>query len=231
VHEWLVITTAGRAAVAAGVVALLVAAALAVAGNVAFAAAAAGCGAFAAALLAARERRVWSATGIVYASAAFLPPVALRADAALGFVAIVFLFGIVWATDICGYFVGRAIGGPKLWPAVSPKKTWSGAIGGALGAVAAALTVASIGLRTGYRANLFAIAGIALLLSAASQAGDLFESAVKRRFGVKDASHVIPGHGGVMDRLDGFLVAAAVAAMIGLARGGFGAPARGLLVW
>ena len=140
---------------------------------------------------------------------------------------IIFLFAIVWATDIFGYFVGRAIGGPKLWPAVSPRKTWSGALGGALGAVAAGLAIAS----WSYRANPLAVAGLALLLSAVSQAGDLFESAVKQRFGVKDASHVIPGHGGVMDRLDGFAAAVVVAAVIGVARGGLAAPARGLLAW
>jgi phosphatidate cytidylyltransferase len=175
----------------------------------------------------ARQRRMWAAAGVLYAAALLIACVLLRADAEFGFVAIIFLFGIVWATDICGYFVGRAVGGPKLMPAVSPKKTWSGALGGALGAVGAAVAIASYA----YRANLLAVAGIALLLSAASQAGDLFESAVKRRFGVKDASHVIPGHGGVMDRLDGFLVAATVAACIGIARGGLDASARGLLVW
>jgi phosphatidate cytidylyltransferase len=72
---------------------------------------------------------------------------------------------------------------------------------------------------------------LAVLLSVIAQAGDLFESWVKRRFGAKDASHIIPGHGGIMDRLDGFLAAAALAALIGIARGGFAAPARGLLVW
>ncbi len=172
-------------------------------------------------------RRVWAAVGVLYAAALLVACVLLRRDASYGFTAIVFLFAIVWATDICGYFVGRGIGGPKLWPAVSPKKTWSGALGGVLGALAAGLAVASYA----DRANLLAVAGLALLLSAVSQAGDLFESSVKRRFGVKDASHVIPGHGGVMDRLDGFLAAVVVAAIIGVARGGMAAPARGLLVW
>ena len=174
-----------------------------------------------------RGRWIWAAAGFLYASALLVACMLLRRDVDYGLTAIVLLFGIVWATDICGYFVGRAIGGPKLWPAVSPKKTWSGALGGAVGAVAAALAIVS----WSYRANPLAVAGLALLLSAASQAGDLFESWVKRRCGVKDASHVIPGHGGVMDRLDGFLAAVVVAAVIGLARGGMAAPARGLLVW
>jgi phosphatidate cytidylyltransferase len=132
----------------------------------------------------------------------------------------------VWSTDILGYLVGRLVGGPKLWPLVSPKKTWSGAIGGTLGAAVAGLLVA--------RANSLALAPVAvlsILLSAAAQAGDLMESALKRRFNVKDASHLIPGHGGVMDRLDGFIVAAFLAALIGLARGGVANPGRGLLMW
>jgi phosphatidate cytidylyltransferase len=171
--------------------------------------------------------RIWMAAGVLYAGSLLVSCVLLRADAGYGFVAIVFLFAIVWASDVMGYFVGRFIGGPKLWMRVSPKKTWSGAAGGALGAIAAALAVAHYA----HLANSLAVAGLALLLSASSQAGDLLESAVKRRFGVKDAGHVIPGHGGIMDRLDGFLTAAAVAAMIGIVRGGLDAPARGLLVW
>jgi len=134
---------------------------------------------------------------------------------------------VTWATDILAYFVGRVVGGPKLWRRVSPNKTWSGAIGGAAGAIVAGLAVVHLA----QIANSLAVAGLALLLSVASQAGDMFESALKRRFGVKDASHLIPGHGGIMDRLDGFLAAAALAAIIGIARGGMDAPARGLLVW
>jgi phosphatidate cytidylyltransferase len=171
--------------------------------------------------------RLWVAAGVLYAGALLFACVSLRADPGHGFVAIIFLFGVVWATDILGYFVGRFVGGPKLWPRVSPKKTWSGAIGGALGAIVAGLAVA----RYAHLTNSLAIIRLALLLSAVSQAGDLFESAFKRRFGVKDAGHVIPGHGGLMDRLDGFVAAALVAVMIGITRGDFSAPARGLLVW
>lgn len=175
----------------------------------------------------ARPRRFWAAAGVLYAGVPLVACVLLRRDPGHGFAAIVFLFGIVWASDVCGYFAGRLLGGPKLWRAVSPNKTWSGAIGGAAGAVAAGVAIAACADRT----NPLAVAVLALLLSAVSQAGDLLESAVKRRFGVKDASHIIPGHGGVMDRLDGFVAAAAVAAAIGIARGGLDAPARGLLVW
>ena len=171
--------------------------------------------------------RIWAAAGVLYAAALALSCVLLRRDADYGFVAIILLCAIVWATDILAYFVGRFVGGPKLWVRVSPKKTWSGAIGGAVGAVAATLVVA----RYANLANWVALGGLALVLSVVSQAGDLFESAFKRRFGVKDSSHIIPGHGGFMDRLDGFVAAAAVALMIGIARGGLGAPARGLLAW
>jgi phosphatidate cytidylyltransferase len=156
-----------------------------------------------------------------------MAPLVLRSDAEFGLLALLMLFAVVWATDVLGYFVGRAFGGPKLAPRMSPKKTWSGALGGTIAAIIVALVVARI-------ANLPdwpLIAGIALLLSAASQAGDIFESALKRRFGAKDSSHLIPGHGGVMDRLDGFWAASLIAVIIGLTRGGFDAPARALLVW
>jgi phosphatidate cytidylyltransferase len=179
------------------------------------------------AALAPRTRRLWIAGGVPYAGILAIAPVVLRDDAQYGFLAIAFLFAIVWATDIAAYFAGRAIGGPKLASSISPKKTWSGAIGGTSAAVAAALGIAWLaGL-----GRLTAIALVAIVLSSVAQAGDLFESALKRRFGAKDSSHLIPGHGGLMDRLDGFLAATVVAALIGVARGGLEAPARGLLVW
>jgi phosphatidate cytidylyltransferase len=112
-------------------------------------------------------------------------------------------------------------------PRVSPKKTWSGALGGAAAAIIGTLVVAKIaGL-----AGALALAGLALALSIVAQAGDLFESFLKRRFGAKDSGQLIPGHGGLMDRLDGFVAAAVLAAVIGLLRGGPLAPGRGLLVW
>jgi phosphatidate cytidylyltransferase len=179
------------------------------------------------AALLAREHRMWIAGGILYSSTLVLSVSVLRADREWGYWAILYLFAIVWSTDVLAYFVGRLVGGPRLAPRFSPKKTWSGAVGGAAGAVLASAAVAGYaGLST-----LPAVAGLGLVLSAVSQAGDLFESAVKRRFGAKDAGHVIPGHGGFMDRLDGFLAAAFAAALIGLVRGGLDAPARGLLIW
>jgi phosphatidate cytidylyltransferase len=173
------------------------------------------------------QQRGWLAGGVPYAGAIGLAPIALRSDSENGFVALMFLFAIVWTTDIVAYFFGRLIGGPKLLPRVSPKKTWSGAISGLAAAVLAAITVAKL---TGLP-GLLPVALVAAILSAVSQAGDLFESQLKRRFGAKDSSHLIPGHGGLMDRLDGFVFAAAVAALIGILRGGVAAPARGLLVW
>ena len=141
--------------------------------------------------------------------------------------ATIFLFAVVWASDIVAYFIGRTIGGPKLAPQISPKKTWSGAVGGVVAAIAVAMVFAQpLTLTSG-----LALGSIAVMLSVVAQAGDLFESALKRRFGAKDSGHLIPGHGGLMDRLDGFVTAAAVATLIGLARGGLEAPARGLMVW
>jgi len=170
---------------------------------------------------------VWMIAGLLYAGVVLLAPIILRRDPALGFVAILFLFAVVWGTDIAAYFAGRALGGPKLWAAVSPNKTWSGALGGALGGVVTALLVVTVaGLVIAPMLVL-----VALVLSIASQAGDLLESALKRQFGAKDASDLIPGHGGLMDRLDGFLTAVLAAVMVGLLREGFDGSARGLLVW
>ena len=169
----------------------------------------------------------WAAGGVIYAGALLIAPAMLRSDPQWGLTALLFLFANVWATDIFAYFCGRAIGGPLLWPRVSPKKTWSGAVGGLAGGVAASVAVA-------YASGVgkLGIVGVmACVLSVLAQAGDLFESSVKRRFGAKDASHLIPGHGGLMDRLDGFIAAALAALLIGIIHQGMAAPARGLLVW
>jgi phosphatidate cytidylyltransferase len=186
-----------------------------------------GLGALAGAIFAPGERRLWVIAGAGYAGGMVLAPVFLRADVGFGFAVILLLFAIVWTTDVLGYFAGRAFGGPKLWPSVSPKKTWSGAICGTAGAVAIALFVAA---RFG-SFDRIAIIAAALLLSVVAQAGDLFESWVKRRFDAKDSSHIIPGHGGVMDRLDGFWAAAVAGCVVGVLRGGFDEPARSVLIW
>jgi phosphatidate cytidylyltransferase len=183
-------------------------------------------GALAVGVFAPADRRAWGAGGILYAGALLTAPIILRRDHDLGLAAMLFLFGLVWATDIAGYFAGRTIGGPKLAPRISPNKTWSGAIGGIIGAIIAGLAVAQF-----FHLKLTPIVIIALVLSVVAQAGDLFESAVKRRFGAKDAGKLIPGHGGVMDRLDGFIAAAIVAAAVGVLHRGLGAAAHGLLLW
>ncbi|HEX9463484.1 MAG TPA: phosphatidate cytidylyltransferase [Alphaproteobacteria bacterium] len=226
--EWSAIVAGGAIAARTVGVAALTAAALAVgAGQIYAAAMALAAGVAAVAAACAPGRRGWGAAGVAYAGIVLIAPMVLRRDRELGLLAMLFLFAVVWSTDILGYFVGRAIGGPRLAPPISPKKTWSGAGGGALGAIVAGLAVVHI---AGDIALLPATC-VAFVLSIASQAGDLFESAVKRRFGVKDASHLIPGHGGLMDRLDGFIAASGVAALVGIMRGGLDASARGLLLW
>jgi phosphatidate cytidylyltransferase len=171
-------------------------------------------------------QRNWSALGFLYAAVAELASVLLRADPVKGFAALVFVLVIVWVTDSGGYFAGRGIGGPKLWPRVSPKKTWAGAVGGLVASLAVAGAFAALDL--GKAGPLLMVSGV---LSVVSQLGDLFESAVKRRFGVKDSSQIIPGHGGLLDRLDGFVAAVAVAALFGFLRGGADGVGRGLMVW
>jgi len=164
----------------------------------------------------------WNAAGLAYASLPALALAHLRGSDLPGLLAILFLFAVVWVTDIFAYFVGRALGGPKLAPSISPGKTWSGAVGGLLGGAAAGTALA---LAAGVRLPLTAVLVLALLLSAVSQAGDLFESAVKRRQGVKDSGTLIPGHGGVMDRIDGLVAAALGFYLFGMMYSGFVMPA------
>ena len=226
--EWNGISRDGRrdAAFMAALAALLGTAGLAAAGSVAAAfalVAAASLGLAAAS--AGRRDAAWVAAGLLYAG--LLPPaaIALRAGP-LGFAAVLWLLVLVWATDIAAYFAGRALQGPKLWPRVSPKKTWSGALGGLIAGAALGALVAW-GLAG---SALVPVLLLGVLVSVAAQAGDLLESAVKRRFGVKDASRLIPGHGGLMDRIDSLVTALVVAASIGAARDS-GQVAAGLLAW
>jgi phosphatidate cytidylyltransferase len=172
------------------------------------------------------ERRIWTVTGFGYAVAAELASILVRLDPIEGFAALMLVLLVVWVTDIGGYFAGRGIGGPKLWPRISPNKTWAGAIGG----FAASLMVAA-GFAAFHVGETGPLLVLGAVLSIASQLGDLFESAVKRRFGVKDSSHIIPGHGGLLDRLDGFVAAVVLAAVFGLLRGGVDGVGRGLMVW
>lgn len=140
----------------------------------------------------------WLAGGMLYGGLLGVVLIDLRAGSH-GLAMVFFLFAVVWATDIAAYFAGRSIGGPKLWPRVSPKKTWSGALGG----LAAAIAVGAAASALDHGVSPLFWIPAAAVLSVFSQAGDLFESSLKRHFGVKDSGHVIPGHGGIMDRLDG----------------------------
>jgi phosphatidate cytidylyltransferase len=225
--EWLVIVGLARElrATVPGVAALAVAGVCLIAGRLEATLIVLGIGLVVVALLA-PERRSWGATGFFYAAAAEVASVLVRQDPVNGFTALFFVLLLVWAADIGGYFAGRAIGGPKLWPRVSPKKTWAGAIGGFAGSLLVAGLFAAAGV--GKSGPLLALGAI---LSVISQLGDLFESAVKRHFGVKDSSHIIPGHGGLLDRLDGFVAAVVAAAIFGLLRGGADGVGRGLMVW
>jgi phosphatidate cytidylyltransferase len=167
----------------------------------------------------------WAAAGALYAGALVGSVVLLRLSPSFGLAAILWLFAVVWGTDIAAYFAGRLIGGPRLWPSVSPGKTWAGAIVGALvGAVLGLMLVA-------WTNRLAALLWLGLVTAIVSELGDLFESALKRRFGVKDSSGLIPGHGGLMDRLDAFVAASVFAAVVAGAnsRGAF--IASGLFQW
>ena len=158
-----------------------------------------------------RTGRAWPAVGLLYAGFSAASLSLLRGDEPFGFTAIVFLFAVVWSTDIAAYFNGRALGGPKLAPRFSPNKTWSGAIGGAAAAVAGGILVASLVAAPGS----WLVPLLALLLSIVSQIGDLAESWVKRQFGAKDSGRLLPGHGGVLDRVDGLVAAAALLYLFG----------------
>jgi len=163
----------------------------------------------------------WRTGGVVYVGLPCLALAWLRARPEDGLATLLWVLALVWATDTGAYVAGRGIGGPKLAPRISPNKTWAG-LGGGMIAAAAVGWAASFVVEG-------ATAAIVVPLSAAlavvEQAGDLFESAVKRHFGVKDSSRLIPGHGGVLDRVDGLLaVSLAVAALSGAA-------GHTLLIW
>ena len=155
------------------------------------------------------SRVVLAAVGIFYAALPAISLVVLRGEGH-GRVATFLLLLVVWTTDIAAYAGGRAIGGPKLWRAVSPNKTWAGAISGVAGAIVMALGVAAVaGLPAG-----IGVAAIGAALSVASQIGDLAESAAKRALGVKDSGNLLPGHGGFLDRVDGLMTAAILALVL-----------------
>ena len=149
----------------------------------------------------------WYIGGFAYALVAALSLLWIRDRAEDGIALVMWVFIIVWTTDIGAYFTGRAIGGPKLAPSVSPNKTWAGFYGGV---VAAALFAGGWALLTGLH---WLVLLLAPMFSVAAQGGDLFESWMKRRAGIKDSGNLLPGHGGVFDRLDGLLPVAVLTAI------------------
>ena len=167
-------------------------------------------GAILAMLLSLGRNSLFSALGVFYAGLPAVALIWLRSDATLGLLAVIFVIIIVIASDTAGFLTGRLMGGPKLWPRLSPNKTWAGLVG----ALAASSIIAALFWFAVPESSAVRLAAAGAMLSFVAQAGDFAESAIKRRFGAKDASSLIPGHGGVMDRVDG-LVAAASA--VGLA--------------
>ena len=189
-----------------GVAAVLVLTAL---GWLVSAVAAAGLAAALAGALAAGSR-LWPVLGVGYVAAPMAAAIWLRGQPDIGRALVLWLVAVVWATDIAAYFVGRTVGGPKLAPGISPGKTWSG-LGG--GVAAAAAVGGALGALFGVREPALLIAAGAAA-AVVAQAGDLLESALKRRFGAKDAGALIPGHGGVLDRLDGLLTVSLAGAIV-----------------
>ncbi len=173
-----------------------------------------------------KEARILPALGVVYAAFPVAALIIFRNDPDLGLWCVIWLFAVVWSTDIAAYFTGKTLGGPRLSPRWSPNKTWSGLMGGV---AAAALAGAIIAFAIG-NTSVVLLAALSGVMAIIAQMGDIFESSLKRRAGVKDSSSIIPGHGGVMDRLDGLITASTFALLIGLARGG-GNAAKGILIW
>jgi phosphatidate cytidylyltransferase len=183
-------------------------------------------GAILAALLGFGDRGHLSSLGVLYAGLPAISLIWLRSSPQWGFTAVLFVFLLVWATDTGAYAAGRAFGGPRLAPRWSPNKTWAGLIGGVTSAM---LVVAALG----YMAEAGTIGRMVIgagVLAVVAQAGDITESALKRLHGVKDASTLIPGHGGFMDRVDGLVFSATFAAVFGLLVNVHD-PARALLMW
>jgi phosphatidate cytidylyltransferase len=211
--------------VAVGALALALAALFASHASVLGTGAALAAGALALGLFAGPGARVWASAGAIYAGALVVSLGFLRASPTFGLPAILWLFAVVWGTDVAAFIAGRLIRGPKLWPSVSPGKTWSGAAAGALAGAAFGLL---LGGWTNRADRLFVLG---LATAVVGELGDLFESALKRRFAVKDSSRLIPGHGGLMDRLDAFIAASAFAAAFAAANSNGVFIASGIFRW
>ena len=155
-------------------------------------------------------RRAWAVAGMVYVVPPCLAFLWLRGDDTAGLMTLILILVVVWAADTGAFAAGRTFGGPKLAPRVSPNKTWSGFFGAVLsGALAGGLLALALGAPAP-----LAVAGLGAVIGVVEQGGDLVESAVKRHFGVKDASNLIPGHGGLLDRVDGLMAALLATALI-----------------
>ena len=172
-----------------------------------------------------KTRAAWALTGLAYIAFPAAALVWLRGDPTLGVTAILYVLAVAWTTDTASYIGGRLLGGPKLAPRISPKKTWSGFIVG---------TLAPILVGYGFATHLgdtsaWILALVSVGLALACQIGDLLESAIKRHFGAKDMSQLIPGHGGLFDRIDSLLLSSVVAGLIALRN--VAEPGAGLLIW
>ncbi len=174
-----------------------------------------------------KSRSGWAWWGVPYIALPGIALILIRQSPEYGLSAVLWLFTVVWCADTLAFVFGRLIGGPKLAPSVSPNKTWAGLCGAIVGGVLASLGFVWV---SGIDA-VWHVLVTGAVLAVLEQVGDLFESGVKRRFGVKDSGHIIPGHGGVLDRVDGLMFAAIAAAAFGLFRAGEETVARGLLVW
>lgn len=172
-----------------------------------------------------RPHALWALAGLAYVALPAAAFIWLRSDPEFGLAAVLFVLVVAWTTDTASYVGGRGLGGPKLAPRVSPKKTWSGFI---VGTLTPALVGYGFALYLGGTSP-WALALVAISLALACQMGDLLESAVKRHLGIKDMSQLIPGHGGLFDRIDSVLLAAVLAALIALRN--MTAPGAGLLIW
>lgn len=173
------------------------------------------------------EGMVWRLLGLVTYGAIIVAALAMRGETMTGVWAGVYLGTVVWMTDSAAFFTGRQIGGEKLAPAISPSKTWSGALGGLALGTGAGLVVWIVVTDSPWWIGLVLSATISVL----GQLGDLTESAIKRHFRIKDSGDIIPGHGGLMDRLDSLTFGVLLVLLVGALHAGYPNVAEGLLYW
>ncbi len=183
--------------------------------------------AFVAATSLRRARAAIFAGGMVFGNSAVVGLIALRSGQEFGLIAVIWLFGVVWSADTLAYFSGRLIGGPKLAPTISPNKTWAGFMGGIVGAALAGFVITRL-VDVGSGNTVIALSAVAAIVA---QAGDLQESWAKRHLGIKDSGRLLPGHGGIWDRLDALIVVTIFATVIGLVRANDQSISYNLMIW